>query len=54
MLWTLTLILVAIGNIVAARRIYVLTLPSREARSFGPAAALDAGLAAHRRPCSWL
>ena len=46
--WTLTLILVAIGLVVAVRRSYVLLSPPGPPR-FAAAAALDAGFAAHRR-----
>jgi hypothetical protein len=47
LVWTLTLLLVAIGFIVAARRTYVLLVPPEQPR-FAAGAALDAGFAAHR------
>ena len=46
LIWTLTLVLVAIGLIVAVRRTYVLLSPPEHPR-FAAAAALDAGFAAH-------
>jgi hypothetical protein len=46
LVWTLTLILVAIGFIVDVRRTYVLLYP-QEHPKFAEAAALDAGFAAH-------
>jgi hypothetical protein len=47
LVWTLTLLLVAIGLIVAVRRTYVLLSPQEHPR-FAAAAALDTGFAAHR------
>jgi hypothetical protein len=46
LVWTLTLLLVAIGLIVAVRRTYVLLSPQQHPR-LAAAAALDAGFAAH-------
>ena len=45
--WTLTLILVAIGLLAVVRRSYVLLVPS-PSRGLGPAAALDTSFARHR------
>jgi len=47
LVWTLTLLLCAIGLIVAVRRAYVLFSPPEHPR-FAAAAALDAGFTAHR------
>jgi hypothetical protein len=47
LVWTLTLLLVAIGLIVAVRRTYVLLSPQEPPR-FAAAAALDTGFTAHR------
>ena len=47
LIWTLTLILVAIGLLAAARRTYVLSDPPKTPR-FAAAAAMDAGFAHHK------
>ena len=47
-IWSLTLILVAIGLLAAARRAFVLLVPPQGPPRFAPAAAMDTGFAQHK------
>src|SRR5580704_8131504 len=46
-IWLMTIILAAIGLLVAVRRVYVLLSPAKGGRGFAAAAALDQGFGAH-------